>query len=193
MGYSQAQKEKHKAQILANAGEQLRGGGFSAINVVSLMKSVGLTHGGFYGHFESKEDLLDQALERALSDGRLTAKMSAAKKKASFERYISSYVSDKHRDLRSSGCAIPALVSDVSRRGPESRQIMENHIDDFIDVVAGYLDDDRDKANFAVAAMVGAITLSRVMTDDAKASELLKATKRSLIELKDQEAAPDAE
>ncbi|MCV6587326.1 MAG: TetR/AcrR family transcriptional regulator [Marinibacterium sp.] len=185
MGYSQAQKEKHRDQILSNAGEQLRQGGFSAINVVSLMKSVGLTHGGFYGHFDNKEDLLDQALERALSEGRLTAKLAASNKKRSFARYVGSYVSTKHRDLPGTGCAIPALVSDVSRRPEASREIMQAHIDDFIDTVADYLDDDREKANVAVAAMVGALALSRVMTDDSKAAALLKATKAHLLTFED--------
>ncbi|WP_171134883.1 TetR/AcrR family transcriptional regulator [Ruegeria sp. HKCCD7221] len=187
MGYSQAQKERHREEILSNAGEQLRSGGFSAINVVSLMNSVGLTHGGFYGHFENKEDLLDQALERALREGRLTQKLNASPNKPSFARYIGSYVSPKHRDLKSSGCAIPALVSDVSRRPKASRDIMQSHIDGFINTVADYLDGDRSKANLAVAAMVGSIALSRVMTDDAKASEMLKATKAYLLTLEDDE------
>lgn len=186
MGYSQAQKERHREEILSNAGEQLRSGGFSAINVVSLMKSVGLTHGGFYGHFDNKEDLLDQALERALCEGRLTQKLAASPKKKTFARYVGSYVSPKHRDLKGSGCAIPALVSDVSRRPEASRDIMQKHIDDFVDTVEGYLDGDRDKANMAVAAMVGSIALSRVMTDDAKATEMLKATKAYLLSLEDE-------
>ena len=183
MGYSQAQKEKNREEILSNAGEQLRSGGCESINVVSLMKSVGLTHGGFYGHFDSKEDLLDRALERALSEGRLTKKLAAVQKKRSFARYVGSYVSRKHRDMKGSGCAIPALVSEISRRPEASRKIMENHIEEFVEVVAGYLDGDRNKANVSVAAMVGAIALSRVMTDDAKISELLKATKEHLVSL----------
>lgn len=183
MGYSQAQKEKHRDQILSNASEQLRAGGFAEINVVSLMKSVGLTHGGFYGHFDSKDDLLEQALQRALSEGRLTAKLAASNKKPSFKRYVGSYVSSKHRELTGTGCAIPALVSDVSRRSDKSREIMETHIDDFIESVAGYLTEDHDKAQVAVAAMVGAIALSRVMTDDKKANAMLKATKAHLLSL----------
>lgn len=185
MGFSKAQKEKHRDQILTNAGEQLRSGGFEAINVVSLMKSVGLTHGGFYGHFDNKEDLLDQALERALSDGRLTEKMAAAQKKQTFARYVSSYVSPKHRDLHGSGCAIPALMSEVARRPEKSRDIMQTHINDFVDTVAGYLEDDREKANAAVATMVGALALSRAMNDEDKAKEMLSAVKAQLLALED--------
>lgn len=190
MGYSQAQKEKHRDEILASASEQLRNGGFSAINVVSLMKSVGLTHGGFYGHFDNKEDLLDQALQRALDEGRLTAKLAARNKKPSFERYIASYVSPKHRDLKSTGCAIPALMSDVSRRPEASRDIMDQHINGFIETVANYLDGDDEKAQVAVAAMVGALALSRVMTDKTKSDDLLKATKAHLLGFGDSADTP---
>lgn len=181
MGYSQAQKKRNRDQILSNAAEQLRAGGFEEINVVSLMKSVGLTHGGFYGHFDNKEDLLEQALERALSEGRLTSKLAASKKKRSFSRYVGSYVSPKHRDLKGSGCAISALVSDVSRRPEGSRNVMQTHIDGFIDTVSDYLDEDTEKANVAVAMMVGAISLSRVMTDKTKSNAMLEAAKAHLL------------
>lgn len=185
MARSQSRRQQTTDKILAEASEQLRGGGFSAINVVSLMKSVGLTHGGFYGHFDSKEDLLDQALKRGLMQGRLTEQLARARQTSSFEDYVSTYVSKEHRELPDAGCAIPSLVCDAARRPPESRQIMEEYIQKFIATLEGFLDGNKDKARLSVSAMVGAIALARVMTNEDEALALLESVKNEILGLDD--------
>ncbi len=183
MGYSQAQKAENRERLLKNASEQIRAGGFASINVASLMKSIGLTHGGFYGHFASREALLAEALQRALLDGEATARRHNKSDKRSFAEIVRSYLSKRHRRNPDSGCAIPALAGDVARADEASRQIMERHINHFIDTLADEMDGDRARARLAVSAMVGALSLSRVMTDEHEADSLLADVRHLLLEL----------
>lgn len=183
MGYSQAQKTENRERLLENASEQIRAGGFASINVASLMKSIGLTHGGFYGHFASREALLSEALQRALLDGEAAARQKSKSDKRGFAEIVRGYLSKRHRRSPDSGCAISALVGDVARADNDSRQIMEKHIHSFIDKLASTMDDDRAHAKLAVSAMVGAITLSRVMTDEREAESLIADVRDLLLEL----------
>lgn len=183
MGYSQVQKQENHDQILANASRQIREGGFGAINVVALMKSVGLTHGGFYGHFNSKDDLLDQALERALAEGKLSAQLG--RDIQSYGDYIRNYVTAEHRDQTGDGCAIAALVHEVPRRSETSRNLMQQHVEEFLGSIADQLDGDRDKASLAMSAMVGALALSRILDQEARADAFLRTVQTQLLALKD--------
>lgn len=177
MGHSQAEKARNRERILAEASRQVRDGGLESVSVGALMKSVGLTHGGFYGHFESREALLAEALERALLEGEAKAGANGA---PSFAGIVRSYLSRAHRDSRDSGCAVAALVSDVARADVAPRQVMAEHVETFIDTVARSLDGDDERAIVAVSAMVGALTLSRVVTDPGRSNAILKAVRRHL-------------
>lgn len=183
MGYSQAQKADNRERLLDNASEQIRAGGFASINVASLMKSIGLTHGGFYGHFASREALLAEALQRALNDGEASARQNSRSSKRGFTEVVRGYLSKRHRRSPESGCAISALAGDVARADEDSRQIMEKHIQSFIGKLASTMNDDRAQAKLAVSAMVGAIVLSRVMTDEREADSLLADVRDLLLEL----------
>src|SRR5436190_4685108 len=122
MGHSQAEKARSRERILAEASQQIRRDGLESVSVGALMKSVGLTHGGFYGHFESRSALLAEALERALLEGE--AKAQASGPRQGFPGIVRSYLSRAHRDGRDNGCAVAALVSDVARADDESRAVM---------------------------------------------------------------------
>ena len=188
MGHSQAGKAQSRERILAEASRQVRHGGLESISVGTLMKSVGLTHGGFYGHFDSREALLVEALERALVEGE--AKASANGSGApSFSDIARSYLSRTHRDARDSGCAIAALVSDVARADIASREAMTEHVETFISNVAKALDGDDERAIVAVSAMVGALALSRVVADPARSDAFLKLVRDHLDRIETGEAS----
>ena len=180
MGHSQAEKARSRERILAEASRQVRRGGLESVSVGSLMKSVGLTHGGFYGHFESRDALLAEALERALLEGE--AKAGANGPGASFSGGVRSYLSRAHRDACDSGCAVAALASDVARADVASREVMTEHVETFVETVAKTLKGDDERAIMAVSAMVGALTLSRVVTDPARSNAILKAVRDHLNE-----------
>jgi len=186
MGHSQADKALNRERILAEASRRVRDGGLESVSVGSLMKSVGLTHGGFYGHFESREALLAEALERALLEGE--AKAGANGAPASFCAIVRGYLSRTHRDSRDSGCAVAALVSDVARADAGPREIMSDHVETFIGTVAEALGGDDERAILAVSAMVGALALSRVVADPARSDAILKGV-RDHLETLDAEAA----
>jgi TetR/AcrR family transcriptional repressor of nem operon len=186
MGHSQAEKALSRERILAEASRQVRDGGLESVSVGALMKSVGLTHGGFYGHFESREALLVEALERALLEGE--AKAGANGPPAPFSGIVRGYLSRKHRDSRDSGCAMAALVSDVARADQAPREVMTAHVETFIAAVAKSLGGDEERAILAVSAMVGALALSRVVADPARSNDILKVVREQLGKLE----APDA-
>jgi len=180
MGHSQAGKAGNRERILAEASRQVRRDGLESVGVGTLMKSVGLTHGGFYGHFESRTALLAEALERALLEGEANAKVQGSDLPPSFAQIVRSYLSRTHRDARESGCAIAALVSDVARADISSREVMSDHIETFIASVTEALGGDEERAVVAVSAMIGALALSRVVTDPARSDAFLKSVRDHL-------------
>jgi TetR/AcrR family transcriptional repressor of nem operon len=186
MGHSQADKAQSRERILRKAADAVRDTGLESVSVSKLMRSVDLTHGGFYNHFTSRSDLLAQALERALVEGAKSATASVTPGDAprSYETRVRGYVSRAHRDARTSGCAIAALASDVARADAASREVMSEHIDDFVAQLAQSLHgQDEGDAMLAVSAMVGAVLLARVQTDAKKSDALLKSVRDRLLAL----------
>jgi len=183
MGHSQAEKANSRARILKEAAEQIRDGGLESVSVHKLMRSVDLTHGGFYGHFASRSELLAQALERALLDGEAAARSAADPgKPRNFSTMIRSYLSRTHRDSRKTGCGVAALAADVGRADHNARAVMEVHIERFIAELKRALGTDDDKqAMVVMSAAVGALTLSRVMTDTKRSDALLRAVRDYLL------------
>jgi TetR/AcrR family transcriptional regulator, transcriptional repressor for nem operon len=179
MGYSQAAKAQNRERILAAAAAQIRREGLGSLGVVPLMRKVNLTHGGFYGHFASKSELVAEAMARALTAGRAAARGAsdpAAPRR--FATMVRRYLSRAHRDKPEAGCAIAALAGDVARADERSRATMAKHIESFIATVAEELGDQDDAAAIvAVSALVGALTLSRVVTDPRRSDAILGAVR----------------
>ncbi|MBW8815208.1 MAG: TetR/AcrR family transcriptional regulator [Caulobacterales bacterium] len=178
MGHSQAEKAQNRERILAEAAQQIRREGLESVSVGALMKKVGLTHGGFYGHFESRSALLAEALERALQEGQ--AKVSGSMR---FADLVRGYLSRSHRDARDSGCAMAALACDVGRADLASREAMTGYINGFVDDAAAGLDGDRERAMMAVSALVGALALSRVIADPGQSDAFLRTVRDHLSRL----------
>ena len=184
MGHSQAEKAESRERILKAAAEQIRAGGLESVSVGKLMQAVNLTHGGFYGHFASRSDLITQALERALADGEANARVTTTSpgRPRGFAGFVRSYLSRAHRDGRDRGCAIAALVCDVGRADDESRAVMAKHIDAYIADTARDLGvADEADAIFAVCAMVGALAIARVIPDGGRSDAILKAVRDRVI------------
>ena len=186
MGHSQAEKAQSKERILSRAADQVRSAGLESISVGKLMRSVDLTHGGFYNHFGSRADLLAQALERALVEGRKSwlAAEGSDDKPRSFETTVRRFLSRSHRGSRATGCAVAALASDVARADEQSRAVMSRHIDDFVSqTIHSLASQDEGDALLAVSAMVGALLLSRVQVDPKQSDALLKSVRERLLAL----------
>jgi TetR/AcrR family transcriptional repressor of nem operon len=199
MGHSQSDKARSRDRILGEAATQIRDAGLESVSVGRLMRSVDLTHGGFYGHFESRSELLAHALERALADGRAASLASVERgARRGFHARLRSFLSRSHRDSRRTGCAIAALASDVARADDRARAVMSRHIEGFVDDIARGLDgagavpgdpahgarDDGD-AVLVASAMIGALLLSRVITDPRRSDAVLRGVRERLARLAD--------
>jgi TetR/AcrR family transcriptional regulator, transcriptional repressor for nem operon len=188
MGHSRAEKALSRKRILAAASTRIREAGLDGLSVGELMKSVNLTHGGFYGHFESRAHLIAAALEQALTEGEKTsAAHSGERGTMTVKSIVNSYLSPAHRDHPSSGCAIPTLAGEVGRADPEVRAIMAQQLTKSFETIGEALGDaGQDKEQFAVSAwsmMVGAMMISRIMADDPQADRVLSLARKSVLEL----------
>jgi TetR/AcrR family transcriptional regulator, transcriptional repressor for nem operon len=183
MGHSQAEKAQNRERILHEAARQIRDNGLESVSVGALMESVNLTHGGFYGHFSSRSDLIAEALACALDEGEVKARASNDPDKLpSASAMVKSYLSRAHRDAPGTGCAIAALISDVGRADEHCRAVMEPHIESFIAKAARVLESkNEDEAVLAVSAMVGALAISRVITDPKRSDAVLRAVRNAVI------------
>lgn len=189
MGHSQVEKARNRERILKEAASQVRQAGLESLSVNKLMQSVNLTHGGFYGHFPSRSDLIAEALERALVDGEAMAQAAGEGRPRSYSAMVRGYLSRTHRDSRNSGCAIAALLSDVGRADLHAREVMTAHIEAYFSSIARAMgEDDERTAMVAVSTLVGALAISRVLTDPKRSDELLRNVRDYVLSMKPADA-----
>ena len=189
VGHSQADKAKSRQRILDAAALQLRESGLHGVSIADLMKSAKLTHGGFYGHFASRDELVAEAADKALHDGEAEAiRAGCVRGPRTLKSYLNNYLSKTHRDNQRSGCAVAALAGDVARTDSErTREIMSRHLIKYFEDIEKFSGDGKADG-FAItvmSAVVGAVILSRVMTDDAVSDRILSAVRNTLLECAD--------
>jgi TetR/AcrR family transcriptional repressor of nem operon len=177
---SREQAAQNRERILDAAAQLFRERGFEGIGVADLMNTVGLTHGGFYGHFSSKEDLMAQACARACERAvQAWGKLSGRSPDDPMLLIARSYLSSRHRNDPGAGCVVAALGSDLARQGPGVRQAVTEGIRRSIDLLArlipGHSSKKRPRAIAAYASWVGAMTMARAVDDPALSQEILDA------------------
>ena len=186
MRVSREKAAENRARIIAVAGTLLREKGFDGIGVADIMKAADLTHGGFYGHFESKDDLAAQACEAALAKAatRWQDVRDGAGDKA-FAAMIAHYLSLRQYDHSGRGCALVALGAEAPRQSRAVRTVFRDGlmrlIDVLIAVIPGSKAARRRKSLAVMAQLVGAGVLARAVNDDALAEEIFEATKQDLL------------
>jgi TetR/AcrR family transcriptional regulator, transcriptional repressor for nem operon len=186
MARSQAEKDASHRRIVKAAAAQIRRDGVDAVRVSELMREAGLTHGGFYRHFASREDLIDEAIDTALTDGSRQADTGESlDPDAELAQIIDGYVSKAHRDNPQVGCAVAALPADVSRSGSRARHAYSRQVRRYIDRLVGLIrqadpDTKRDEAVLTLSAVVGAVAMARAVDDAALSDEILARTADAL-------------
>lgn len=186
MGSSQAEKEASRKRIVEAAAAQIRRDGIDAVRVSELMHEAGLTHGGFYRHFDSREQLIEEAIDAALTEGsRKTDTAAGVDRGAALAQVIEGYVSKAHRDNPQVGCGVAALPADVSRCGSRARQAYGRQVRRYIDGLVGLIapaeaDVQRDEAVLILSALVGAVSMARAVDDAELSDEILMRTGRAL-------------
>lgn len=174
MRVSREQVAINRQQILEAASRLFRERGYEAVTVADVMSAAGLTHGGFYGYFKSKDDLVAQTLAHVFEQGEGGD--------ADLARYAARYLSPAHRDNVAGGCPMAALGAETARQTPEARAAMAAGVERQIErFSAGMKTGDAAAARQAAiggwAAMVGAVVLARLCDDPALSNEILKATR----------------
>jgi TetR/AcrR family transcriptional regulator, transcriptional repressor for nem operon len=186
MKVSRDQAVRNRERILDAAAQLFREHGFEGIGVADLMKEAGLTHGGFYGHFSSKDDLIAQASARELT--RSLAHWSNFAERASgdpLSAVADAYLTRSHRDNPGTGCVLAALGPDVSRQGPAVRRAITDYVGSVVDLLVKLIPGKskaarRKKAISTYATLVGAMVLARAVDDRALSQEILDAGRASV-------------
>jgi TetR/AcrR family transcriptional repressor of nem operon len=164
---------ENRGKIVAAASRLFRERGLDGVGLDAIMEAAGLTHGGFYRHFASKDDLAAEAVAQGLA---ATAERTAPV--GSLADYADSYLSPDHRDSPGTGCVLAALGSDIARHGPGARRALTESVRRRIALFTVWLGGkapDRQQAVATLAGMVGALVLARAVDDPNLSAEILAA------------------
>lgn len=187
MKVSREKAEENRQNVIETSSRLFREKGFDGVGVSTLMQAAGLTHGGFYKQFKSKDDLIAQATQVALHQTRDRIASAVEKDRDhAFETVVRYYLSDWHRSAVGEGCALAALGSDVARQGPEVRQVTQQGVEEYLAQleasVEGESDDEkREHAIATLSTLVGALILSRAVEDRDLSDEILAAATRNVL------------
>jgi len=183
MGHSKAQKEKTHQRIVKTAAARFRERGVDGIGLADLMKQADLTHGGFYAHFASREELVAEAVECALRDGGEAVAAIASTKQspaAVLRLLVDAYLSLAHRDGWATSCAVATLAGDVARSSARARKAYTRQVGKYLELLTRLVATDkrrsrRARAIAALAALVGAVSMARAVNDEKLSREILKS------------------
>ena len=185
MKVSRQQAAQNRERILDAAAQLFRERGFEGIGVAELMNAVGLTHGGFYGHFSSKDDLMAQACTRALEHSLETwSRRAGSAPEDPLTPLARGYLSRAHRDDPGGGCLLAALGSDAARQGPGVRRAITEGLRSSFALLARFVPGKstaarRQKAISTYASWIGAMIMARAVDDAALSREILKSALQS--------------
>jgi TetR/AcrR family transcriptional repressor of nem operon len=184
MRYAENHKQETRERVLRIAAKALRQSGPEKLAIADVMQEAGLTHGGFYAHFKSKDAFLAATLDTIFVRAREKAREMVAglPPQHALATYIDNYVSVSHRDFPERGCPIVALNSDLPRQSEKFRAAFDRGVKSLVGALTSWLTDagfsDAEKlASSILSAMVGAVSLSRAVLDRELSDELLKAAR----------------
>ncbi|MBD3733508.1 MAG: TetR/AcrR family transcriptional regulator [Sphingopyxis sp.] len=188
MRYSSDHKAETRERVLKEAANEIRAKGPDNVAVSGIMARAGLTHGGFYAHFRSKDALVKEAIGTMFADARARSdKIDAdGDPRDVLRAYIDFYLSPAHRDRRDRGCPLPTLSGDFARSQPETRERFGAGVVGIATRLAaplaklGYADPDAE-AHALLAQLVGGVALARAVGDAALSDALLADTHASVV------------
>lgn len=188
MGHSKHAKADSHERIVATAAARFREVGIEGVGVADLMKEAGLTHGGFYRHFGSRDELVAEAVERALADGKQAAESLQNMQRpaaAVLALLIDGYLSITHRDQLATSCAVTTLAGDVARSNERTRTAYTQQVERYLDLLGHLIAADKQparkaKAMAALATLVGAVSIARAVNDPQLSGEILKSAAQEL-------------
>ena len=181
-----SRKEESHERIVDAAARAIRRHGYAGVGVADVMKEVGLTHGGFYAHFDSRDALLVEALERAGRQSSETvtraAELRVGKGVSAFRSLVETYLADHHLASLETGCPVAALGSDMPRQSKAVREASVSRVQRLIATVRATLPTaPRATASVVAGTLVGSLQLARALGDNAEGRAMLSAARKSLL------------
>jgi TetR/AcrR family transcriptional repressor of nem operon len=187
MRYKAEHKEQTRERVLKEAAREIRAKGPAGIGVAGIMARAGLTHGGFYAHFPSKDALVEAALDTMFQDVRskFAETTGEVDPRRALRDYVDFYLSPSHRDARERGCPLPALSGDLARSDAGARDRFGQGVDALMNriktLLAGIGVDAPDSAAASLMSeMVGAVTLARAVGSREQSDRLLASARSSI-------------
>ncbi len=189
-----SRKEETHERIVAAASRAIRRQGYAGVGVADVMKEAGLTHGGFYAHFDSRDALLVEALERAGRESfeavTRAAEQRAGKGVSAFRSLVETYLADGHLASLETGCPVAALGCDMPRQSQTVREASAMRVQRLIAAVRAALPQaPRAAASVVAGTLVGSLQLARALGDNADGRAVLSAARKALIQQYDIPAA----
>ena len=188
MRYSKEHKFQTHARIVKKASVKLREKGAHGIGVADLMKDAGLTHGGFYAHFDSREALVIEAfthaMDRATERWRKLSDATPAEKRLS--KIVNTYLAPVHRDDPGHGCAVPSLAAEIARESVKTRRVFSGRMEQMIDMLAEQFHGvprkvAQKQAIAALATMMGSLVMARIAGSGEFSDEILKSGREAVL------------
>jgi TetR/AcrR family transcriptional regulator, transcriptional repressor for nem operon len=187
MRKSNAETAETRQRIVDVAARAFRSKGIQATGVADIMSAAGLSHGGFYRHFDSKDQLVAEACEAGIGDviGTLGAAAGELTGKEAFQAIVAAYVSESHRDAPEHGCPLAGMGSELAHADDDTRAAAARGFDQIVDVMAAHIrrrhrGAARSEAVFALSAMIGAITMARIIGDPDASTAVLHDVRQHL-------------
>jgi TetR/AcrR family transcriptional repressor of nem operon len=187
MRYDSEHKERTRQRVLREAAVAIRSVGPDRIGVAGLMAKAGLTHGGFYAHFKSKDELIAQAVAQMFEDSyeRFKVGTQGVDPATGLGHVIDSYLSVRHRDNPDRGCPMPSLSGELARMPAAARQQFTTGAERLMETLAQVIKQlgraqPEPLAESVVAELVGAVALSRAITDRARSERILENSRQAI-------------
>ena len=188
MRYSETHKAETRERVLKEAAKEIRAKGPDNVAVAGVMARAGLTHGGFYAHFPSKDALVKEAIGAMFADARArTERIDAdGDPRGVLRAYVDFYLSAKHRDSRDRGCPLPTLSGDFARSQPATRERFGAGVEGIASRLAAPLAalgfaDPQAESHALLAQLVGGVALARAVGDPALSDAMLADTHASIV------------
>jgi TetR/AcrR family transcriptional repressor of nem operon len=184
MRYEPEHKRRTRDRIVRNAAHKLRAEGLSGPGVASVMKASGLTVGGFYKHFRSKDELLAEAIAQGFSDSseRIRSALENVPRADRWKEIVRWYLSSEHCDRPEIGCPVAALAPEIARAKPSIRKRIAGLMKQWVEFMPGATPAERERNFFVIfSAMAGAVSIARILTEPADRQKVLAAMRDHLL------------
>ena len=184
MRYQPEHKRRTRDRIVRNAARKLRAEGLSGPGVASVMKASGLTVGGFYKHFRSKDELLADAIAQGFSDSseRIRSSLQDVPCQDRWKELVRFYLSTEHCDRPDIGCPVAALATEIARAKPSVRKRIAGLMKEWVEFMPGATATQRERNFFVIfSAMAGAVSIARILNEPAERQKALDSMRDHLL------------